>query len=193
MQAGHFQDFHRSALSHDSQADSSHTGGKASKKKRDDRKQYSKRASIGTTSSRVQKSDNEAGNRYDQALDQAKTAEVCKQGNPRIEFTAAPRSSGKSGWTLLKQNNINWDVKEDGIQPSLWNKSCVNGSAILMIKHSNALHDDNASFLARILEQGMSVSQEQLLEQLAQYAMAYTAAKDTRGEADWLLPSQRLT
>jgi hypothetical protein len=193
MQAGHVQSFPYTSPVQDSRAATPHTGGKASKKKRDDRKQYSKRAATGNTSSRVQKSDNEAGNRYDQALDQAKLVEVCKQGNPRLETTAAPRSGGKFGWTPLKNNNVNWDVlKDDGIQPSLWNKACVNGSAILMIKHSNAQLDDTVCFLTRIRERGTDTTTEQLLEQLLQYEQSLRATKDTRGEADWLPASERL-
>ncbi|KAJ4317566.1 hypothetical protein N0V94_004859 [Neodidymelliopsis sp. IMI 364377] len=193
MQATHVHTFPYTTPSHDSQPIAPHTGGKASKKKRDDRKQYSKRATTGTTSSRVQKSDNEAGNRYDQALDQAKLVEVCKQGNPRLETTAAPRSGDKFGWTPLKNNNVNWDVlKDDGIQPSLWNKACVNGSAILMIKHSNAQLDDSVNFLTRMREQATSMTKEQLLDQLAQFEQGLRAAKDTRGEADWQPASERL-
>lgn len=193
MQTGHVQAFPYTTPTHDSSATTPHTGGKASKKKRDDRKQYSRRATTGTASSRVQKSDNEAGNRYCQALDQAETAQACKEGNPRIETTAAPRNGGKVGWTPLKNNNINWDVqKEDGIQPSLWNKSCVNGSAILMLKHSNVQFDDTVDFLTRMCEQGLSVSQERFLEQLVQFKQALLAAKTTRGEFDWQPASQRL-
>lgn len=193
MQAGHLQGFPYSAPSQDSQALALHTGGKASKKKRDDRKQFSKRASTGTTCSRVQKSDNEAGNRYDQALDQAKLVKVCKEGNSRLEITAAPRNGGKVGWTPLKNNNVNWDVqKEDGIQPSMWNKSCVNGSAILMIRHSNAQLNDDVSFLTHLIEQGMNVPQEQLLEQVSLFREALIAAKDTRAEADWVPASGRI-
>ena len=193
MQAGHVQGFPYTTPTHDSQTVSSHTGGKASKKKRDDRKQYSKRASTGTVSSRVQKSDNEAGNRYDQALDQAKLVEVCKQGNPHLETTAAPRNGDKFGWTPLKNNNVNWDVlKDDGIQPSLWNKACVNGSAILMIKHSNAQLDDTDRFFTRMSEQASNMTKEQILEQMMEYQLSHRAAKDSRGEADWRPASERL-
>jgi hypothetical protein len=122
LQTGHVQSFPYNTPIHNSHPAELHTGGKASKKKRDDRKQFSRRAAGGTTSSRIQKSDNEAGNRYCQALDQADLSRVCREANPNIENTAAPRHGGKVGWNLLKQNNINWDVKkEDGVEPSLWN------------------------------------------------------------------------
>lgn len=193
MQAGHLQGFPYTTPAHESRPASPHTGGKASKKKRDDRKQYSRRASVGITSSKVQKSDNEAGNRFDQAIDQANIVLALKEGNSNIANTAAPRNgSNQSGWTSLKTNNVNWDVLKDaGIQPSLWNKSCVNGSAILVIRHSNAQLNDSISSLTRMCEQGATMTKEQLLEQLTQHVQALETAKDTRGEADWLPASQR--
>ncbi|KAF2625454.1 hypothetical protein BU25DRAFT_492743 [Macroventuria anomochaeta] len=193
MQAGHVETFPYTTPILDPTAATPHTGGKASKKKRHDRKQYSKRAITGTTSSRVQKSDNEAGNRYCQALDQAEIAMVCRQGNPNIEITAAPRHGGKVGWTSLKNNNISWDVqKEDGIQPSLWNKADVNGSGILMLRQSNEQIDDDINFLGRLGEQAPSMSNKQLLEEVARFRQHLIAAKNTRGEAGWKSASQRM-
>ncbi|KAJ4342824.1 hypothetical protein N0V95_006843 [Ascochyta clinopodiicola] len=193
MQTGHLQGFPYSTPAHESRPASPHSGGKASKKKRDDRKQYSRRASVGVTSSKVQKSDNEAGNRFDQAIDQANIVLALKEGNPNIATTAAPRNgSSQPGWTSLKTNNVNWDVLKDaGIQPSLWNKSCVNGSAILLIRHSNAQLNDSVAALTRIREQGAALTKEQLLEQLALHVQALESAMSSRGETDWVPASQR--
>ncbi|KAF3030369.1 hypothetical protein E8E12_000012, partial [Didymella heteroderae] len=118
LQAGQFP---YTTPMHESTAVVSCPGAKASKKKREDRKQYSKRAATGTMSSKVRKSDNEAGNRYCQALDQAELAQVCRQANPNIETTAAPRHGSPGAWIALKNNNIAWDVRQDGIEPSMWN------------------------------------------------------------------------
>lgn len=189
LQAGHFP---YTTPTHESTAVVTHTGGKASKKKREDRKQYSKRAATGTISSKVQKSDNEAGNRYCQALDQAELAEVCRQANPNIENTAAPRHGGPGAWIALKNNNIAWDVRQDGIEPSMWNKSSVNGSAILQLRHSNEQFADSDSWMDMLIKQSSSLSKEQIVEQIIQYRQCQAAAVSTRGEAHWKTASQRM-
>lgn len=168
-----------------------HTGGKASKKKREDRKQFSKRAVTGMTSSRIRKSDNEAGNRYCQALDQADLSRVCREANPNIEQTAAPRHGSPGAWRLLKANNISSDVRQDGIEPSRWNKSCVNGSAILIIEHSNDLFDDVIAHSASVEERCKNIFPE-LAEEMARYRQCLTAARKTRGEADWEVATKRM-
>ncbi|KAJ4378541.1 hypothetical protein N0V86_006247 [Didymella sp. IMI 355093] len=190
LQAGHV--FPYTTPTHDSTTAVPHTGGKASKKKREDRKQYSKRAATGTISSKVQKSDNEAGNRYCQALDQAELAEVCRQANSNIENTAAPRHGGPGAWIALKNNNIAWDVRQDGIEPSMWNKSSVNGSAILQLRHSNEQFTDTAHFLDDMIKRWSSTSKEQLLEQIVQHKQCLIAAASTRGEAHWKTASERM-
>ncbi|KAF3032296.1 hypothetical protein E8E12_002495 [Didymella heteroderae] len=190
LQAGHV--FPYTTPTHESTAVASHTGGKASKKKREDRKQYSKRAATGTISSKVQKSDNEAGNRYCQALDQAELAEVCRQANPNIENTAAPRHGGPGAWIALKNNNIAWDVRQDGIEPSMWNKSSVNGSAILQLRHSNEQFADTDNFLLELTKRWSSMSEKQRLEQIIQHRQCLAAAASTRGEAHWKTASERM-
>lgn len=193
MQTGHVQAFPYNASIHHPSAAEPHTGGKVSKKKRDDRRQFSKRAAGGTTSSRIQKSDNEAGNRFCQAIDFALAAKVCREANPNIEHNAAPRYGGKKGWNLLKQNNINHDVREEGVEPSLWNKSCVNGSAIAIIDQSNQQLDDMLEFNKRLRELRSTMTSEQIWELQDQYMEALAQAKVTRGAADWQVASQRLT
>ncbi|KAJ8108181.1 hypothetical protein OPT61_g8355 [Boeremia exigua] len=193
LQAGHIQTFPYATPMHDSAAIASHTGGKASKKKREDRKQYSKRAMAGTTSSRVRKSDNEAGNRYCQALDQADLSRVCQEANPSIEHTAAPRHGSTGSWILLKSNNIAGDVRQDGIEPSRWNKSSVNGSAILIIEHSNALIDDEVDYLGDLETRASSMSLKQIQEELAQRKQCLRAARNTRGEAEFKVATERMT
>ncbi|KAJ4994227.1 hypothetical protein SVAN01_00056 [Stagonosporopsis vannaccii] len=192
LQAGHIQTFPYATPMLDSVATASHTGGKASKKKREDRKQFSKRAVAGTTSSRVRKSDNEAGNRYCQALDQADLSRVCREANGNIERTAAPRHGSPGAWVLLKTNNISSDVRQDGIEPSRWNKSSVNGSAILIIEHSNELLEDTIGYISSLEERCRGLSAEQFLQELGQYKQCLTAAKNTRGEADWKVPTERM-
>ena len=179
---------------HDSTAITSHTGGKASKKKRDDRKQYSKRAMAGTTSSRIRKSDNEAGNRYCQALDQAELARVCREANPNIEHTAAPRHGSSGPWVPLKANNIAQDVRQDGIEPSKWNKSSVNGSAIQIMGDSNGHIDDGISFRGHVLapEEWDKMTKEEIHKHLMQFHQHEIAARNTRGEAGWKPTSERI-
>lgn len=190
LQTGHV--FPYTTPTHASAAVVPHTGGKASKKKREDRKQYSKRASTGTISSKVQKSDNEAGNRYCQALDQAELAEVCRQANPNIENTAAPRHGSAGQWIALKNNNIAWDVRQDGIEPSMWNKSSVNGSAILQLRHSNEQFADTVNWMDDLIKRGSSMSAEQILEQVARHKQCLAAASTSRGEAHWKVASERM-
>lgn len=189
LQTGHFP---YTTSTHESTAVVAHTGGKASKKKREDRKQYSKRAATGTMSSKVQKSDNEAGNRYCQALDQAELAQVCRQANPNIENTAAPRHGSPGAWVTLKNNNIAWDVRQDGIEPSMWNKSSVNGSAILQLRQSNEQFADSDGWMRRLLEQRGRISEDQIWEQIIQYHQCQEAAVSTRGEAHWKTASERM-
>lgn len=193
MQAGHVQTFPYTSPAHDSSVSGSHTGGKASKKKREDRKQYSKRATTGTNSSRVRKSDNEAGNRYCQAIDMAELAQVLRQSNSNIDHTAAPRNGNSAGWILLKANNIAGDVRQDGIEPSRWNKSSVNGSAILVLDQSNALLDDVARYFDGLQARASTLSPEQLIAESTRWAQTVRACKDSRGEADYRLFSERLT
>lgn len=192
LQTGHIQTFPYTTPIQDAVATASHAGGKASKKKREDRKQFSKRSIAGTTSSRVRKSDNEAGNRYCQALDQADLSRVCRAANTNIERTAAPRHGSDGAWVLLKTNNISSDVRQDGIEPSRWNKSSVNGSAILIIEHSNDLLDDTISQVGSLKKRCMGLSSEQMFEELDRYEQCLTAAKNTRGEADWKVASERM-
>ncbi|KAF3047279.1 hypothetical protein E8E11_005700 [Didymella keratinophila] len=189
LQAGHFP---YTTTTHESTAAVAHTGGKASKKKREDRKRYSKRADTGTASSKVQKSDNEAGNRYMQALDQAELARVLREANPNIENTAAPRHGSSGGWTTLKNNNIAWDVRQDGIEPSLWNKSCINGSAIVQLRQSNEQFADSKSFFGMVLKQRGRISDDKIFEQIEQYMQCQAAAVSTRGEAHWKIASERM-
>ena len=189
LQAGHFP---YTTSTHESTAVVAHSGGKASKKKRQDRKQYSKRAATGTMSSKIQKSDNEAGNRYSQALDQAELAQVCRQANPKIEITAAPRHGSPGAWVKLKNNNIAWDVRQEGIEPSIWNKSSVNGSAILQLRQSNEQFADSDGWMRMLVRQASSLSKEQIIEQINQYTQCQAAAVSTRGEAYWKPASERL-
>lgn len=192
LQTGHVQPYPYTTPLHDSVAASPHTGGKASKKKREDRKQFSKRAVTGTTSSRVRKSDNEAGNRYCQALDQADLSRVCREANVNIERTAAPRHGTPGAWVLLKTNNISSDVRQDGIEPSRWNKSSVNGSAILIIEHSNELLADAIGECDSLKDRCKSMSHDQIMEELGRFQQYLTAATNTRGEADWKVATDRM-
>ncbi|KAH6639766.1 hypothetical protein C7974DRAFT_138475 [Boeremia exigua] len=189
LQAGHVQTFPYTTPTQDSAATASHAGGKAGKTKRVDRKQYSKRAVTGTTSSRVRKSDNEAGNRYCQAIDQGDLARVCREANPNIEHTAAPRHGGQGPWVLLKSNNIASDVLQDGVEPSRWNKSSVNGSAILIIEHSSAQLDDEIKYLGGL----QSRLPKELQGEIAQRIECLIAAKNTRGEAEFKVATEQMT
>ncbi|KAF3007790.1 hypothetical protein E8E13_010363 [Curvularia kusanoi] len=169
-----------------------HTGGKASKKKREDRKQFSKRALAGTNCSKVRKSDNEAGNRYCQAIDMGDLARACKQSNPNIEQNAAPRNGSAGPWVMLKANNIAADVRQDGVEPSRWNKSSVNGSAILILDHSNAHFDDEINYVGNFITRVPNMSHDQIAEELLRYQRCLRASKETRGEADYILFSERM-
>lgn len=176
----------------DSSALPVHTGGKASKKKREDRKQFSKRALTGTNRAKVRKSDNEAGNRYCQAIDMGDLARACIQSNPNIEHTAAPRNGSAGPWTLLKSNNIAADVRQDGVEPSRWNKSSVSGSAILILDHSNAHFDDEINYIGQLLKRVPNMTHESIMEELTRYQQCLRAAKEHRGEADYILFSERM-
>jgi hypothetical protein len=189
LQAGHFP---YTTSTHESTAAVAHTGGKASKKKREDRKRFSKRADTSTISTKIQKSDNEAGSRYIQALNQAELAVVLRQANPNIENTAAPTHGCTGGWRPLKNNNIAWDVRQDGIEPSMWNKCCINGSAILQLRQSNEQFADSDSFLGMLLNQRGRVSEDKIFEQIEQYRQRQAAAVSTRGEAHWKIASERM-
>ena len=192
LQAGHVPSFPYSAPMLDSSALPVHTGGKASKKKREDRKQYSKRALTGTNRAKVRKSDNEAGNRYCQAIDMGDLARACIQSNPNIEHNAAPRNGSAGPWTLLKSNNIAIDVRQDGVEPSRWNKSSVSGSAILILDHSNAHFDDEINYVGQLLKRVPNMSHDSIMEELTRYQQCLRSAKEHRGESDYMLFSERM-
>ncbi|KAF3028303.1 hypothetical protein E8E12_000134 [Didymella heteroderae] len=177
---------------HESTAVAAHTGGRARKKKREDRKQFSKRPHTGTVSSKVQKRDKEAGSRYMRALDQAELSVVCKEANPNIEKTAAPTHGCTGGWGPLKNNNIAWDVQQDGIEPSMWNKCCINRTAILQLRQSNEQFADSDTWMDTIIKQESSMPKEQIMEQMIQYRQCQAAAVSTRGEAHWKTASERM-
>lgn len=171
------------------------SGDKANKrkrKKREDRKHFSKRALAGTNCSKVRKSDNEAGNRYCQAIDMSELARACSRSNPNIEQNAAPRNGSAGPWVTLKANNIATDVRQDGVEPSRWNKSSVNGSAILILDHSNAHFDDEMKYVGELITRVPKMSQEQIVEELSRYQYCLRASKETRGEADYMLFSERM-
>ncbi|KAF3030312.1 hypothetical protein E8E12_001142, partial [Didymella heteroderae] len=88
-------------------------------------------------------------------------------------------------------NNIAWDVRQDGIEPSMWNKSSVNGSAILQLRHSIEQIADTDNFLLGLTKRWSSMSEEQRLKQIIQHRQCLAAAASTRGEAHWKTASER--
>lgn len=125
-------------------------------------------------------------------MHQAELVRVCQEANINIEETAAPQHGGLGGWIELKNNNIAWDVRQDGIEPSKWKKSSVNGSGILQLRHSNVQFADTSGWIEEMLERWSSTSKEQLYEELIQFQECQAAAVSTRGEADWKTGSKRM-
>jgi hypothetical protein len=169
-----------------------HAAGKASKKKRVDRKKHSRMNKTDPNAPKPDKRDGEAGRRFDHAHALALLQQTLLSMNPTLIQTAAGSlGNKKSGWSPLKQNNICWDVKEEqGIEPLLYNKMDIFGTSMLMHEQSNDIIDDTLAELEDLLAVSHARRDPIFARRFADMIKRITKATETRGEEGWYSPSQ---
>ena len=171
-----------------------HTAGKASKKKRVDRKKHSRMNNVDpNATTKAAKRDGEAGRRYDHAYALGVLQQTLLATNPSLVKTAAASFGNvKCGWSPLKNNNICWDVKKyEGIDPLLYNKMDIFGTSRLIHEQSNAMIDD---ILSELLDdfhaKALARRDPYFARKSADLIKRITKARETRGEDEWLSPAQ---
>lgn len=122
----------------------SKTAGKAARRKRTDRKHYSRLGNNNVKPEKASKEEGEAGRRYDHSFWFASLQNMLLGINPDFAQVAAQRhGKRKPGWTPLKCNNVSEDIKEgSGINPLAYNKSNIFESTYQVIGDSTAIIDD---------------------------------------------------
>jgi hypothetical protein len=156
-----------------------HTAGKASKKKRVDRKKHSRMNNVDpNATTKAAKRDGEAKRRYDQAYALGVLQQTLLVTNPSLVKTAAASFGNvKCGWSSLNKNNICWDVKKyEGIDPLLYNKMDIFGTSKLIVEQLNTMIED-------ILSELTALNSADLIKRI-------TIARGTLGQDKWLSPAQ---
>ncbi|KAH7401629.1 hypothetical protein BKA66DRAFT_436737 [Pyrenochaeta sp. MPI-SDFR-AT-0127] len=122
----------------------SKTAGKVSRRKRTDRKHYSRLGNNNAKPEKASKEEGEAGRRYDHSFWFASLQNMLLSINPDFAHVAAQgHGKRKPGWTPLKCNNVSEDVKEgSGINPLAYNKSNIFESTYQVIGDSTRIIDD---------------------------------------------------
>jgi hypothetical protein len=171
-----------------------HTAGKASKKKRFDRKEYSRMGYVNRESdTKPTRRDGEAGRRYDQAYALGVLQQTLLATNPSLVKTAAASFGNvRCGWLPLKNNNICWDVKKyEGIDPLLYNRMDIFGTSKLIHEQSNDMIDDIfRELLDDFQAQARASGNLYFVHKLTDLINRIAKARETRGEDKWLSPAQ---
>ncbi|KAF2848900.1 hypothetical protein T440DRAFT_427542 [Plenodomus tracheiphilus IPT5] len=145
---------------------SSRPAPKAVRKKRTDRKNFSRlRNEINGAFPKFSKEEGEAGRRYDHSIYIAMLQRAMLKINPRLPEVANQGKYQKPGWTPLKSNNRCEDVKEtldengEILLPLAVNKNNIFASSHQVIADSNNVIDSTCAWHHNLEAEAQSLSQ----------------------------------
>ncbi|KAL5113185.1 hypothetical protein ACEQ8H_008949 [Pleosporales sp. CAS-2024a] len=115
---------------------------------------------------------------HESAIQMSELARAYQESNPNI----------KEAWVTLGKNNI---VKKID-QPSRWNKSSVNASAIRILNDSNVHFDDQMVYTEGLITRLTEMSRKDIKAELSRFKDCLRVCKETRSNKEYTRLSERM-